>query len=411
MIEERLTPVDDDDETQRDFDERIVSIVDQIERASPTATRGGVQIGNFSPSEAILTGVGDNRVFPCLPITDTPFLDVKALGMGDDGELHFHRHRAIRPRDVRGKVSRLRRFIVEVTHADLGTTGKYQSGRRHYGSHDGLRWDVLDPTVIDDGRDALLRTMDLEMDVSKNVQLACGMQFRHPYDWHVVLSAKSAGLSLATDPIGAREAFALRDIPEGRSRRVALRNWVRSHWRKRRPVDANEMARVREHLRGATAFSWYGLSCSVHVSKFDLDRNDSLRDGIEISPACSCGRRCDARWFKNALPASSIGAVKAAMVERLSRGKKRAGGALVADALKALSKPCAPGPVFPKKQHGQHGCQQHHAGLWLCEILVPLMNTKGFRVGFRDFTDWNEASDYWSEFCDEYYDRIEYYAE
>jgi hypothetical protein len=54
--------------------------------------------------------------------------------------------------------------------------------------------------------------------------------------------------------------FALRDRPEGRTRRQALRHWVRAH--SRRLPDARECD-VTGHLRGAEEFDWFGLRCRV----------------------------------------------------------------------------------------------------------------------------------------------------
>jgi hypothetical protein len=100
--------------------------------------------------------------------------------------------------------------------------------------------------------------------------MALGFQFTRWYQWRVYLGFDGfAGMDLPTDPVGAQEAFRLRDIPEGRSRRAALRHWVRDHWRQNRRDPAIEV-KVRAALRGATKFSWNGLRCKIAPSRYDL---------------------------------------------------------------------------------------------------------------------------------------------
>jgi hypothetical protein len=102
--------------------------------------------------------------------------------------------------------------------------------------------------------------------------LMCKLAFVRRYDWTVSLGhGDGPCVRFDTDPIGAREVFRLRDIPEGASRRAALRHWVAEHWRKRRSDPAEE-AKVRAHLRGATEFTWNGLRCKIKPSEYDAER-------------------------------------------------------------------------------------------------------------------------------------------
>jgi len=79
-----------------------------------------------------------------------------------------------------------------------------------------------------------------------------------------------------TDPAGAREAFRLRDLPEGRARRAALRHWVSAHSRTapggRAAEDADAAVWVRRHLRGATDFVWNGLRCRIQPPAAEVGR-------------------------------------------------------------------------------------------------------------------------------------------
>lgn len=103
-----------------------------------------------------------------------------------------------------------------------------------------------------------------------DVGLAHGMELRREYLWSVLLGEEGIPRArFVTDLIGVREAFRLRDVPAGRSRRAALRHWVREHWRMQRDASATDRAWVRAHLRGATEFGWGGLSCRLEPSRED----------------------------------------------------------------------------------------------------------------------------------------------
>jgi hypothetical protein len=100
---------------------------------------------------------------------------------------------------------------------------------------------------------------------------AANRAFCRRYEWSVLLSQDGApAISFQTDPIGAREAFRLRDIPNGASRRAALLHWVKEHWRKKRS-DSAEETRVRAHLRGQEEFVWNGLHCRIKASQYDRE--------------------------------------------------------------------------------------------------------------------------------------------
>jgi hypothetical protein len=90
--------------------------------------------------------------------------------------------------------------------------------------------------------------------------------------WHVSLGYEGMPmLKLDTDPQGARAVFRLRDIPEGRQRRTALKHWVTEHWRST-PATNDKSIKVGEYLRGAEKFTWNGLRCIVTPSLADLHR-------------------------------------------------------------------------------------------------------------------------------------------
>ena len=118
--------------------------------------------------------------------------------------------------------------------------------------------------------------------------VALGLTFNSDYEWYVDLR-REAGLELSfvTDPIGAQAIFRLRDMPEGAARRAALRNWVMEHWRRTRACET----KVRQHLRGAVEFDWYGLHCTIRPSPDDLRLNEKYRMEREAERRAGRDRR------------------------------------------------------------------------------------------------------------------------
>lgn len=91
--------------------------------------------------------------------------------------------------------------------------------------------------------------------------------------WRVSLRLDDGpSVSFSTDPEGVRALARMRDIPPGKQRRTALVHWVREHWRKKRDPSASDLSSVREHLRGASEFTWNGLRGRIVPSVSDQER-------------------------------------------------------------------------------------------------------------------------------------------
>ena len=100
------------------------------------------------------------------------------------------------------------------------------------------------------------------------LHVLAGLALTMRYEWSVWLGYDAGPrVRFLSDPTGARAAFALRDVPPGRQRRAALRNWVEGHWRRKRG-DLDDKAWITKHLRGATDFEWNGLKCKIQPPDF-----------------------------------------------------------------------------------------------------------------------------------------------
>lgn len=102
-------------------------------------------------------------------------------------------------------------------------------------------------------------------------QSTVAQSLAHRYQWIVGFQCEEGPtVEFATDAVGARQAFRLRDVDPGKSRRSALLHWVAAH---RRHDDSEEARQfVSQHLRGRVAFSWNGLRCEIRASAFDRER-------------------------------------------------------------------------------------------------------------------------------------------
>jgi hypothetical protein len=206
-----------------------------------------------------------------------PPLDVVANERDSDTYVYaLHRARELPAKALRGKAVGVYPRMVEHSYAYLRRDGTYACQRLYAGWNG--RWHHVPST---DAPAQNQRAPHYSVVAVRDSAFACSVGFVRRYTWRVMLGwSDRFRASFMTDPVGAQEAFRLRDVPNGKTRRAALRNWVTEHWRKRR-TDPNAETRVRAHLRGATEFTWNGLSCRIVPSDFDAERaaTDSISGG------------------------------------------------------------------------------------------------------------------------------------
>ena len=101
------------------------------------------------------------------------------------------------------------------------------------------------------------------------IVMAHSIAFTMRYEWTVSFSlCGSLSVKIPTTPKGAQIMFKDRDVETGRSRRSALKNWVRKH---SRACASGKRAEIPAHLRGRTPFTWNGFDCLLEPSPFDLE--------------------------------------------------------------------------------------------------------------------------------------------
>jgi len=212
-------------------------------------------------------------------------INISTIGIDGDGgdwkQGYFAatRLRGLPAQEVRGKTRKPMREYLEASRVWFNGEKTAMVQRNLFGTNGRGIWEMVEQGF------AIDREYDAQW--SLLIQALIGVQFGQRYHWSVELGyAGLPQIRIPTDPVGAREVFRLRDLPEGASRRTALRHWVRSHWRRR--SEGGDPVLVRDFLRGQTAFTWNGLRCSLRPSRFDLERDEAFK-------ALSSAARKDAR--------------------------------------------------------------------------------------------------------------------
>lgn len=186
------------------------------------------------------------------------------------------RNRRVPLKEVRGLFPLKTGRIIEHATTRIHTDGTHQPCR-FYAEQRGGKWCCVGQPYEVAPHDQ----KPLEDITQRSIEMLRSIAFTDFYEWKVCLGYPSLPtIGLTTDPAGVREVFKLRDLPNGASRRTALRHWVESHYRKSKPENEDydtEAIKVIAHLRGETKFTWNGLQCEIKPSEYDIRRAEKLR--------------------------------------------------------------------------------------------------------------------------------------
>jgi hypothetical protein len=270
---------------------KIIGVVEGLPRVGDKGTRrdwlAPPDLSTFQRLEPLGFGVGDDDRWWFDPLDCTPDLvwplDVSTIAdQNGVGEMSMQRFRSVEMKQVRGYATRFSPYMVR---ADIGQTGRGKlltaAGLMAWL---GGRWVEASPS----------RNGNFSLGDGLNASMAVSIAFRQRYEWAVALGLDgSPSVRFSTDPTGMKEAFRVRDLPEGRDRRDALINWVGDHWRQNR-ADPDVEVYVRKHLRGSESFSWKGMSAEIIPARFDLDQREKLIEERKAMKAAGTDRRAKA---------------------------------------------------------------------------------------------------------------------
>jgi hypothetical protein len=183
---------------------------------------------------------------------------------------HLGKYRKMRVQEVRGLFKLRTGDLVEWSHAWVYNNGTYQTSRAIYERRGAEWWCIGQPYEV--------AHPDTSEAITRAIFMAKSEAFTNYYDWRVELGYERPGLttlptiSVLTDPEGARQAYRLRDIPAGKSRRSALRHWVGTYLRRQQDETTARETTVWAHLRGVEEFRHNGLMCRIYPSNYDLKK-------------------------------------------------------------------------------------------------------------------------------------------
>lgn len=207
--------------------------------------------------------------------------------VGQD-EFALMRFRFLRPDEYRGRVWKQLNYMAEAAFALASVDGRFESTSRIIGSNNAFDWWQVDNrwglrrfcTAPRRTGEEVFST-DTDSDASffgATLQGMLCVALTNEYEWAVNIGyGGGATVRVPVSPPAVKDLFRLRDMPEGRSRRAALRHWVSSHWRKKHS-DPKAEVEVRRHFRGVERFNWNGLICEVVPSKHDKGRVEAAME-------------------------------------------------------------------------------------------------------------------------------------
>lgn len=212
---------------------------------------------------------GDDLFYVAPDVLDLWPIHTRSWVFQGDGGYTMSRLETPKLRDMKGKVTRVmpRMLRWQMITSDDGQPGYgYETWLGVKPDNSLVRLDVNPMKPIGE-------------DETYQVYLVASTQLYAEYVWTVTIGKIGSDFrfKVATDSVGARRLLSLRDVPDGRQRRAALRHWVSEHTRRIRRPEGEYETDVVTHLRGATPFTWDEFEGVVTPSPFDLRRAEEAR--------------------------------------------------------------------------------------------------------------------------------------
>ena len=182
------------------------------------------------------------------------------------------RVRKVKMPELRGIVrARSTGDFVECAWAAIYNDGKYHTRRTLFERISKSKWIAV---FQGEALKSLCETDSIE-EGSLTINCHKTIALTRYYDWRVEIGFETPGrttlptIAIPTDPEGAKLAYRFRDVAPGKSRRDALRHWVRTHYRRTSEYDETT---IWAHLRGVEEFTHNGMRCRIVPSDYDLKK-------------------------------------------------------------------------------------------------------------------------------------------
>jgi hypothetical protein len=188
------------------------------------------------------------------------------------GKPHYFEVQTVTAKMARGRINKVTPYIVRTK--ELGVPFSV-----YWGSYNLKKWDQITNSLE-----------PLPKEVVDELSFKNYVLFSH-YGWllnlwRVILTDKKSGFSLLipVDPKSLKDIFKLRDIPEGRERRVALKHWVSEHFKnaKGNLSSDEDLIYVHSYLRGQELFDWGTFTVEIKPSYQDVERYNELKTQAKV---------------------------------------------------------------------------------------------------------------------------------
>lgn len=119
----------------------------------------------------------------------------------------------------------------------------------------------------------------------KSLHMALNFALTYYYEWscYIKETPDSLGVRIPIHPSSSKEIFIMRNLPEGKTRKSAIVNFVTNHYRTIKGYNDNErQVLVKQHLRGDLKFNWRGLEVHITPSQYDIDKLGSTKKFLNL---------------------------------------------------------------------------------------------------------------------------------
>lgn len=252
----------------------------RFERTKEGQGHEKIPLSNFSGALSLLdnSGIGIEENRP-VSISGASLNDVRDINVdfsfiqpalievdADKGSMwQVMRYKALGLKEKRGwPLSHLPTMQADICY--VRENGQYDTARTHFIKHNNT-WKMYFPYNSENPLGS--KDMDDKRTWDENIGVALGMLFCNEFYWTAEIGYQdNPSVKFHCTPEGSRELFRLRDVPEGKQRRTAIKHWVQTHSRIKSNYD--ESITIQKYLRGEMNFVWNGLKCIIRPSPSDL---------------------------------------------------------------------------------------------------------------------------------------------
>jgi len=118
----------------------------------------------------------------------------------------------------------------------------------------------------------------------KSFHMALQLSLTYDYEWscYIKETPDSLGVRIPIHPSSSKEVFMMRNLPEGKTRKRAIVNFVKDHYRTIKGNGNERKVLIEKHFRGDLKFNWRGLEVHVTPSPYDLRRYKSNKKFLDF---------------------------------------------------------------------------------------------------------------------------------